>query len=309
MKKKMSLSHPLVSALLASFCSLLWGSAIPFINLGYRYLGVGSADTATQILFAGVRFFAAGALTIAFVSAGRRRLVTPRRGNWDKAFKLALVQTIIQYGLFYIGVANTESAKSSIIQGLNPFVSILIACYIFRTERMNPLKWIGGLLGTAGIVVMNLSGMSLHVSLMGEGMLVLSLITNAYSAGMIKQYGRHDDPATLSGWQFMIGGVVMAVCGFMAGGRLHPQGVGAYLVLGYLAMLSAVAYTLWALLLNHNHISRVAVFHFLQPVFGVALGLLLGTAHDLPLLRYGTALVLVCMSIVVVVRGQQADAK
>ena len=54
---------------------------------------------------------------------------------------------------FYIGVAHTASAKGAIIQGLQAFTSILIACFIFRTERMNALKWIGGLIGVAGVVV------------------------------------------------------------------------------------------------------------------------------------------------------------
>ena len=82
----------------------------------------------------------------------------------------------------------------------------------------------------------------------------------------------------------------------------------AFGVLGYLAMLSAVAYTLWALLLSSNPVSRVAVYSFLQPLFGVALGVLLGTAKDVPYLRYGAALVLVCLSIVIVVRGQREKA-
>ncbi|MBP3657033.1 MAG: DMT family transporter [Clostridia bacterium] len=308
---KLKLNHPVVSALLASFCCLLWGSAIPAINIGYRLFAVESGDVPTLMLFAGIRFMMAGALTVVFVSLQKGRFVRPKKGNWDKALKLALVQTIIQYGLFYVGVANTESAKGSIIQGLSPFIAILVACYLFRSERMNALKWIGGLIGVAGVVIMNLTGdgMSLSVSLLGEGFLLLSLLSNACSAGMIKIYGRHDDPATLSGWQFMIGGAVMAVCGFAAGGRLLPQGIAAYCVLLYLALLSAVAYTLWALLLSHNAVSRITVFHFLQPIFGVGLGLLLGTAKDVPLLRCGAALVLVSLSIVIVVRAQHADAK
>lgn len=305
--KRTFLTKPAVVVLLASFCCLLWGSAIPVINVGYRLFGIDSGDTPTLMVFAGTRFFFAGALTVAFLSIGAKTLVRPKAGNWNKAFKLALVQTILQYSSFYIGVAHTESAKSSIIQGLAPFVCILVACYLFRSEKMNALKWIGGLIGIAGIVIMNLSGegISTSVSFLGEGMLALSLLANALSAGMIKKYGRSENPAALSGWQFMTGGAVMALCGLLAGGRLHPTGAAAFGVLGYLAMLSAVAYTLWAVLLKYNPVSHVTVFNSLQPLFGVALGLLLGTAKDIPLLRYGAALVLVCMSIAVVGKGQK----
>ena len=54
MQNKQTLSKPLVVMLLAGLCCLLWGSAIPFINLGYRYFGVSAGDTATQILFRAV---------------------------------------------------------------------------------------------------------------------------------------------------------------------------------------------------------------------------------------------------------------
>ena len=76
-------------------------------------------------------------------------------------------------------------------------------------------------------------------------------------------------------------------------------------VLLYLAMLSAVAYTLWAVLLRVNPVSRVAVFMFLQPVFGVLLSILLvdGT-QNVPLARYGVALVSVCLSIAIINRSQ-----
>ena len=62
------------------------------------------------------------------------------------------------------------------------------------------------------------------------------------------------------------------------------------------------------MLLKVNPVSRVAVFTFLQPVFGVLLSLLLvDRGADVPLLRYGAALVLVSVSIAVVNRAQQED--
>ena len=48
----------------AMLCCVLWGSAFPCIKIGYRLLEIDSADTATQILFAGCRFALAGVLTI-----------------------------------------------------------------------------------------------------------------------------------------------------------------------------------------------------------------------------------------------------
>lgn len=309
MQNKQTLSKPLVVMLLAGLCCLLWGSAIPFINLGYRYFGVSAGDTATQILFGGCRFFLAGFLTILFESVARKSPAFPKRTSWGNVVKLSLAQTIIQYVFFYIGVAHTASAKGAIIQGLQAFTSILIACFIFRTERMNALKWIG----VAGVVVVNWTkdGFGGGVRLIGEGFVIISMVASACSTGLIKKFGQFDSPVVMSGWQFMLGGAVMALGGFAAGGRLVSDNPMAYAVLLYLALLSAVAYSLWAVLLRVNPVSRVAVYTFLQPIFGVILSLLLVDRNsDAPLLRYAAALAMICVSIAVVNRGQrQEEAK
>ncbi|MED9820916.1 MAG: DMT family transporter [Christensenellales bacterium] len=309
-EKKPILAQAPVVIGLAILCNALWGSAIPFINLGYRLFEIPSSETATQILFAGCRFFLAGALTILFGSIPRRRLIRPKLENLHMVVKLAMLQTVTQYVLFYIGVARTTSVKGAIIQGLNAFVAILIACYVFRSETMNRLKWIGGAVGVAGVVLVNLSGDGFAggVRLTGEGFLFLSMIASACSAGAIKLFSTHEDPVALSGWQFMLGGAIMAAAGFALGGRLHPTGWGAPLVLLYLAAVSAVAYTVWALLLKYNPVSRIAPYMFLQPIFGVLLSLLLYGGEQAPLLRYGAALVLVCLSIVLIGRGQREKA-
>ena len=263
--------------LLASLCNILWGSAIPFINLGYRSFAVASGDTATQILFAGLRFTLAGIITIIIRSIMLGHLAVPKKGGAHRVLLLALTQTMLQYFLFYIGVARTEAVKSSIIQGLNSFVAILVACFVFRTEKMTVRKMVGGLLGIAGILVVSLtgSGLSAKFSVGGEGALFLSMVAASTSSSLIKRFGREDDPMTLSGWQFMTGGLVMAVGGYLAGGRLRPVSPLAFPTLLYLALLSAVAYSIWAVLLSCNPVSRVAAYMVLQPIFGVLITMIL----------------------------------
>lgn len=308
MEKRSLLTRPLVAAALACLCNLLWGSAIPFINLGYRFFAIPAGETSSIILFAGCRFLMAGALTILFASIPRKRLVRPRRENWPNVVKLGLVQTVGQYLLFYIGVAHTASVKASLIQGLAAFVSILTAVYLFRTERMNALKWLGGIVGVVGVAIVNLTGGQLDasVSLLGEGALMASLFAEGCSTCLIKRYGQRDDPVAMSGWQFMFGGLVMICVGLVSGGHFSAVSPAALGVLAYLAMLSAVAYTGWSLLLRVNPVSRIAVYMFLQPIFGVLLGLvMIGAGDTPPYLQYAIALVLVCASILIVGRGQR----
>jgi drug/metabolite transporter (DMT)-like permease len=83
------------------------------------------------------------------------------------------------------------------------------------------------------------------------------------------------------------------------GGGIHFASAKAVGIMAYLAMLSAVAFTLWTVLLKHNSVGKIAVYNFLNPVFGVLLsGVLLGENIFSP--RTVAALALVCAGIYVV---------
>ena len=77
--------------------------------------------------------------------------------------------------------------------------------------------------------------------------------------------------------------------------------VPAVALLLYMAMISAVAYTLWGVLLKYNPVSRVSVFGFMNPVFGVLLSaLILGESAQALSIYALAALVLVSLGIYVV---------
>lgn len=258
--------------IVAVLCCLLWGSAFPCIKIGYRLFAIDGGDAASQILFAGCRFALAGVLVIAAGSLLQRRLLLPRRSALAPIAALGLTHTTVQYLLFYIGLAHASGVSSSIISGANACVTILIACLIFRTERLTARKLTGCLLGFAGVVLLNLTGgTAWGFALNGEGFVLLSTVASSLASVMLKRYSERENTVLLSGWQFVFGGVVLAVCGLLFGGTLHPTGAAAVALLLYLAFLSAAAYTLWGLLLHHNPVSGVSVYKCLIPVFGVFL--------------------------------------
>lgn len=50
------MKKPAILTATALLCCFLWGSAFPFIKIGYKLLNVSANDTPSQILFAGIRF-------------------------------------------------------------------------------------------------------------------------------------------------------------------------------------------------------------------------------------------------------------
>lgn len=293
---------------MAMICCLLWGSAFPCIKIGYRLFQIEAADTASQIVFAGVRFFLAGVLALLFGSVMQKKMLMPEKKDVPMILKLSVMQTIVQYLFFYIGLAHTTGVKSSIIEAANVFVAILIASLIFHQEKLTGKKMLGCAIGFAGVVLINLGsgGMDAHVQWNGEGFILLSTVAYAMSSVFIKRYSVKADPVMLSGWQFCVGGLVMAVVGKLMGGSLTFYESGCLPLLLYMAVISSVAYTLWAILLKYNPVSRVTVFGFMNPVFGVILSAWLlkenGQAFSL---RGLTSLILVCIGIYMV---NQSDA-
>lgn len=265
------MQRPLVVWLGAMLCCFLWGSAFPCIKIGYRMWKIEAADTASQILFAGMRFFLAGILAILLGSLLEKRLLKVERGAGGRILWLSLLQTVVQYLFFYIGLAHTSGVKASIIEAVNVFVAILVSGCIFRQEQVNVRKMAGCLIGFAGVVLINLNGVDFHMQLDGEGFILLSTIAYAFSSVFLKRYSATYNPVMLSGYQFIVGGVILALCGLLFGGRVNSVSAPAIGILVYLALVSAVAYSLWGLLLKYNPVSKVAVFGFMNPVFGVIL--------------------------------------
>jgi drug/metabolite transporter (DMT)-like permease len=213
-----------------------------------------------------------------------------------------MLQTVIQYIFFYVGLANTTGVKASIIEGVSAFVAILVASFVFKQEKLTSKKIIGCTIGFIGVVLVNVSGngVDLSFSFLGEGFILISTVAYAFSSIYIKRYSDSENPVVLSSWQFIVGGIIMTICGLLAGGRIEtwtPSGVAMLL---YLATVSAVAYSLWGILLKYNPVSKVAVFGFMNPVFGVILSaILLRDEGSLSITSVG-ALALVCLGIYIV---------
>jgi drug/metabolite transporter (DMT)-like permease len=105
----------------------------------------------------------------------------------------------------------------------------------------------------------------------------------------------------LCGWQFIFGGAVMIGTGLLCGGRLAiPGASGSFLIL-YLAMVSAVAFSLNSILIKYNPVSRISIFGFLNPVFGVMLSFFMLRESGQEFGIKGiAALLLVCAGILVI---------
>lgn len=291
----------------AMLCSILWGSAFPCIKIGYELFDINAADTASQILFAGIRFTLAGILAILAGSVTNRQLLYPRRKAIPRVLILCLLQTVLQYFFFYVGLAHTSGVKASIIEAVHVFVAILVASLIFRQEKLSLQKMIGCGTGFIGVILINLSGMDLNMSVLGEGFIFLSTVAYAFSSVLLKRFSREDNPVMLSGYQFVFGGLIMTAAGAALGGKITTVTTPGLFLLFYLALVSAAAYTLWGILLKYNPVSKVSVYGFMTPVCGVLLSAVMLKEQDQATgIVSLISLILVCIGIYIVNREKKA---
>lgn len=303
--EKSKLSRPYILIPLALLCCFLWGSAFPAVKTGYSLFGIGAEDSYSQILFAGMRFSLAGVLVVLFGSLSSKEFLVPKsKAELLHCAVLSVFQTVIQYTSFYIGLAHTSGVKSSVLVSVNVFLSLLISAVIFRFERLTVQKLIGTAVGFAGVVTVNLGsgGFGGGFALNGEGAIIISSLAYSVSSVLIKKYSAKENPVMLSGWQFFIGGLIMIAFGALSGGRINGEfSFKTAIILVYLALISAVAYTVWGILLKYNPVSRVSVMGFMNPVFGVLLSAaVLGETAEAFNLKNFLALLLVCTGIYIV---------
>lgn len=257
-------------------CALLWGIGFPLIKLGYAHVGIESSNPFGTILFAGIRFFFAGLITIPLSKPWKRGAINKTPIGVALILALALVQTVMQYIFQYVGICNTTGSTSSIIGQSNVFLLCFISPLFFKDDRLTLKKIIGCAIGFAGIVIVNIKdGMQLAFSPDGELLVLFASI--AASAGFImgKKISKNQNAAAVSSIQQTVGGLILIAVGIIGGGRFTKFDVQAIPIILFLVLSAAVANTLWSVLLKYNPVSCVSVYKFATPMFGMIFSALL----------------------------------
>lgn len=268
---KTPLARPLGRTALAILATLLWGSAFPAIKIGYRLFQINTAYPPNTLVFAGLRFMLAGIFTLAIYRLLWRQPISVKRAMWPRLVRLGLIQTTLQYSCFYIGLIHTSGVKASILGATGSFMIVVLAHFFQRDDRLTYSKTLACLCGLAGIVLLHLTpeGLSLILQL-GDLLILGSALAQAFGSLLARQDSHRLPPVLLCGWQLFIGGTCLAGLGLILGGRITIPNLSALALLVYLAALSAVAFSIWNLLLKYNALSSVGIYSTLTPVFGAA---------------------------------------
>jgi len=292
------LTNPLVVAGLALFCCLLWGSAFASIKLGYDFFGISDYDISAKYLFAGIRFISASFLVFmtAMVTKSDMKI---NMNQFKKLFLLGFLQTFLQYAFFYVGLARTSGTNGAVLSSMSTFTTVILAHFFFESDRLTKRKSLGVSIGFLGIIILNFGGMG-GFTFTGEGFIIIASTCAAFASIYIKKIVKGIPVFAVVVYQLFVGGAILFSVGLIGtGGQLLEFNTGGGLALLHLALVSAFAFSLWSTLLKYNDVSKVSIYKFSAPLFGVLLSFFILQERDLDFKLF-IAIFLVSVGIIVI---------
>ncbi|MDX2008171.1 MAG: DMT family transporter [Meiothermus sp.] len=217
-----------------------------------------------------VRMFIAFVAILVYLALLGRDWRLPRAA-WGTVLAMGLVGYALSISAQFIGTDLAGAALGSLITTAAPLVTVALAA-LLGLERVPLTAWAG--LGVAMLGVWVLSG-SGGASLAGILWLLLAAVTWGV-LGLIGGQGvRRYDPALLTAWASLVGGVVLLalVPGELARQPVGEIGLGTVLGVLYLGVVStAVAFALWVYSVAQAGSVLSGLAFFAQPAVGALLG-------------------------------------
>ncbi len=253
----------------AIFACLLWASAFVGIKIGLHYT--------TPLNFAGVRFIIAGFLILPF-TGGLKHYMSSIRKNWKIVILITLLTTFLQYAFFYHGIDLVPASLAAIIIGAQPLFIAFVAHFLMPGDSMNWKKLLIYILGFTGIILVSFGrhkfSITEEVKFVGILFLIMVNIISGFSNVLVSKDGKKIPALVLSSSSLLIGGALLFLVSIpLEGFTSFIQPLPYYLSLGWLSILSALAISIWFILLKRPgvKVSELNFWKFLIPLAGAIL--------------------------------------
>jgi drug/metabolite transporter (DMT)-like permease len=237
--------------------------------VGFNAFGITADMTGSKMLFAGIRFAAAGLIVLSVARSNGRSFRTSRLIDWRFILAFALMNTTLHYFFFYVGMSHSEGSRAAILNSLSTFLVVLLACACFKSDKLTSRKMLGCAVGFSGILALNLGGSeSGRFTWLGDGMIILNAICGATANLMTRGLSRRVDVFVGTGYSLTIGGLLLIIPGLVMGGTLPNVNLLGIICLILLIAISAIGFALYNKLLSLNPVGKVAIYNSLIPIVG-----------------------------------------
>lgn len=268
MKKRL-----LSTSFLAIIACLLWATPFAAIKIGLKYT--------TPLNFAGIRFFISGLLILPFIPNLRIKLQGLSKKSWKLILQIALLQTTFLYGLFYTGINYLPGALGAMLIGAQPLFAAIMAHLMMKNDKMTWSKISAILLGMLGVCIISLGRADFVLTStipLGVGILILNNIVGSTGNVIVARDTQEIPPRILASFSMVLGGLMLILVSIPLENPqwvIHPSEY--YFALAWLALVSAMAITIWFGLLGREgvKVSNLNTWKFIIPIFGACISWLI----------------------------------
>lgn len=280
---------PLIGALFALY--IIWGSTYFAIRIG--------VESWPPLMMAGVRFFSAGLLLLAFLLITGHRL-PPLRPLLNAALIGVLLLAV---GNGMVTVAEHQNVPSGIAAVVVATVPLFTLCFShFFGIATRKLEWFGIAIGLSGIVLLN-SGGNLSGNPWGAGMILIGSLSWAFGSVL---GSRIELPSGMMAGaiEMLAAGVILLAASGMSGERLTAMPtLSGLMAVSYLTIFgSIIAINAYMFLIRNTSPAVATSYAYVNPVVAVLLGT--GFAGENLSLVEWLALGIIILAVVLVTLGK-----
>lgn len=299
-------------AIAAILANIIWGTPFKLIKVMNTEMGIsrellGDRYIGQVLAIISLRFFIAGAMTLIFAKMTKQEILKISKTQWKEVAIMGLLSTTAAYFFFNIGNVNISSTiNSTILAQSTIFFAVILAHFFYKNDRLTSAKILGLIVGFIGLIVSQLtSGTQLSdmfsFSMTGEGFMLMYGLLAAVATMLAKKIGSSLNSFVMTGWNLIIGSVVLFLIGLFMGGNLSlvNWNTTGIVLLVILAAASAIPFSLWYWAAQYGNLGEITVYKFIMPISGSILAVILGERFTTTLM---IGLVLVCLSIILINR-------
>ncbi|MEQ6340298.1 MAG: DMT family transporter [Gammaproteobacteria bacterium] len=195
----------------------------------------------------------------------------------------------------YWGAQYIPSGLISVLYGLTPLMTGVLAAVFLGESGVKPGKFSGMVAGVAGLVVIFGVGVRTDAfAVLGMAAVLLSVFLHAASAVWIKRIGAEMPAMAVTGGGLLVAAPLYLTTWILVDGSLpRALPIRAMLSIGYLGTVGSVlGFILYYYALKHLAVGRIALITLITPITALLLGSFLNGEHVGMQVWMGTALIM-----------------
>lgn len=242
--------------------ALIWSSAFTSARI--------IVTNAPPLSISALRFLIAGVIAIAIARAlGESWKLTPQQ--WRLTVLFGVCQNALYLGLNFVAMQTIEASLAAIIASSLPLLVALFG-WIISGETIRPLGLGGLLAGITGVLLIMGTRVTAGVDPMGIALCCIAALALTFATLAVRGASSGGNMIMVVGLQMLIGSAALALPALTLetwAVNWKPSVVAAF---SYTVIMPGLVATLiWFWLVGRIGATRAATFHFLNPVFGVAI--------------------------------------